>query len=502
MPRRGSRRARPAAPGPAGRPAPRTRARRGAPRRGTGPGGCRPAGRGRWCRAGSPVPPAHQAPLGRDDEGHHEGRDGGGEQALHYHGTEGDRRPDRERAQHPHALDDRGRPQGHQGDPGSGDRPLEADPTREGAGDGIRQGLHAQVRGPGRHEVEQPPGGQADGGAGHRPAQQRPRHDEHEHEVGDDGHVPSAEHDDQQHGHEHHQPSQQQRDAGGHPVPVAAGRGVERPGPSTTATTSSDVVSTAGVTVPVGASRPTPRCTVATVPTGMPGTYGRSPTLPSVVTTSPTVAAPRSTRAKESRPGSGRAPPATAAPDASPSTPRGPTRTPTVRSALPTTCTSAVHGATETTRPTRPSAATTVRSTCTPSRDPASIVTRSGPAGPEAPTATTRAGTRRAPARAGVARMPASACRNATWRWAAARRVARAACSARAADTSSSPGPASRSSGPSTAAAAPRTGSRPAAPDTPRATTRPVATSAAVSRRREWVELPRPVVTRPDVAGP
>ena len=55
------------------------------------------------------------------------------------------------------------------------------------------------------------------------------------------------------------------------------------------------------------------------------------------------------------------------------------------------------------------SAATTVRSTSTPSRDPASMVTRSGPAGPEAPTATTRAGTRRAPASAGCSRMPARA---------------------------------------------------------------------------------------------
>ena len=54
-----------------------------------------------------------------------------------------------------------------------------------------------------------------------------------------------------------------------------------------------------------------------------------------------------------------------------------------MRSGLPTSSTSEVHGATETTRPTRPSAATTVRSTSTPSRDPASIVTRSGPAGPD-----------------------------------------------------------------------------------------------------------------------
>ena len=47
------------------------------------------------------------------------------------------------------------------------------------------------------------------------------------------------------------------------------------------------------------------------------------------------VAVPRSTSANESMPGAGRAPPDTAAPEASPSTPRGPTRTPTVRSALP-----------------------------------------------------------------------------------------------------------------------------------------------------------------------
>ena len=119
-----------------------------------------------------------------------------------------------ERAQHPDTLDERRRPQGDQGDAGGGDRALEAEPTREGAGDGIRQGLHAEVAGAGRDEVEQPPGGEADRRAGHRAAQQRPRDDEHEHEVGHDGHVACAERHDEQHRREHHQAPQEQRRPG------------------------------------------------------------------------------------------------------------------------------------------------------------------------------------------------------------------------------------------------------------------------------------------------
>ena len=160
----------------------------------------------------------------------------------------------RQGPQHAHPLDDHRRPERHQGDAGRGDRALEAGPPGEGAGDGVGQCLHAQVGRPGWHHVEQPPGGEPDRRPGHRAAQQRPPDDQHEHEVGHEGDVAGAEGDDEQHGHQDRQAPQQRRDRRAHPVPVATGRGVPRPAVSTTATTSSVVVSTAGVTVPVGAT--------------------------------------------------------------------------------------------------------------------------------------------------------------------------------------------------------------------------------------------------------
>src|SRR6478735_4049707 len=373
MPLLGSRRARRAAPGRGGRPGPRTPPRRAGRRRGSAPGAgwsCGPPP-ARYPPAASSVPPAREAALPRDDERHHDGSHGGGEQALHGGRPEVDRGAHGQCGQHPHALDHRRGAQGDDGDARRGDGTLEARPARERAGDGVGEGLDAEVGRPGRDEVEQPAGGQADGRPRHGAAQQRPGHDEHEHDVRHDRDVTRPQGHDEQHRRQHRQAPEQAGHRGAHPVPVATGRGAVRPEVSTTATTSSEVVSTAGVTVPEGASCPTPRCTEVTVPTGRPGTNGRPPTLPRVVTTSPVVAVPRSTSANESIPGAGRGPPDTAAPEASPSTPRGPTRTPTVRSALPSSSTSAVHGATDTTRPTRPCAATTVRSTSTPSRDPA-----------------------------------------------------------------------------------------------------------------------------------
>ena len=157
-----------------------------------------------------------------------------------------------ERGQHADPLDDRRRTQGDDGDARRGDRALEPRAAREGAGDGIRERLDAEVGRARRNEVEQPAGGQADGRAGHRAAQQCPGDDEHEHEVGHHGDVPRAEGHDEQHRREHRQAPQQRGHRGAHPVPVATGRGAVRPTVSTTATTSSEVVSTAGVTVPVG----------------------------------------------------------------------------------------------------------------------------------------------------------------------------------------------------------------------------------------------------------
>ena len=169
-------------------------------------------------------------------------------------GGEVDRCAHGQGAEHPHPLDDDRGPQRHQGDAGCGDRALEAGASGEGAGDGVRQRLHAEVGRPGRDDVEQPPGGQPHRRPGHRAAQQRPRDDQHEHEVGHRGHVAGAEGDDEQHGHQDRQAAQQGRQRRAHPAPVATGRGVLRPAVSTTATTSSVVVSTAGVTVPVGAT--------------------------------------------------------------------------------------------------------------------------------------------------------------------------------------------------------------------------------------------------------
>ena len=249
--------------------------RRGGRRRGSAPG------EGPPCGPPAEVPQAAHPYLRRASprspattSGTDEGRDGRGEQALHGGRHEVDRRAHGEGGQHPAPLDDRRRTEGHDGDARRGDRTLEARAARDGAGDGIREGLYAELGRPRRDEVEQPAGGQADGRSRDRAAQQRPGDDEHEHEVGHHRDVPRAQGHGEQHRREHRQAPHQRGHRGAHPVPVATGRGAVRPGVSTTATTSSEVVSTAGVTVPVGASRPTPRCTVVTVPTGMPPRTG------------------------------------------------------------------------------------------------------------------------------------------------------------------------------------------------------------------------------------
>ena len=111
---------------------------------------------------------------------------------------------------------------------------------------------------------------------------------------------------------------------------------------------------------------------LTTVPIGIPGRYGALPREPQVSTRSPACGVTVwSTRLRVSDP----SPPMSPVPSRKPSSIEVPSRPPTVESRSMISSTVAVVADAAITRPTRPSALTTVRSGTTPSSVPASIVT-------------------------------------------------------------------------------------------------------------------------------